>query len=253
MTQCDRLTLPCRTDAGGTYSSFRSQGVGRLRPAPPAHDSMTSQCSRIGTTIRLTLPCRTEEVTCRCEDRGSMRRRGRIRELLAEGPQGAAGAALDHPRHRGDPVPSSFGVGEITETLRWGQPSYITSKPKSGTTIRTGLHRTTKATRFSSTVRRRWSKSFARAWKAWPGRSFASRETAPSCFVSDSDSRRRSCGSAWKRRCSITRSEQDGTETSTRNADCETRTRSQMRSGFHSLHIRVRVRIPHSAFLVRQK
>ncbi|MEM9074849.1 MAG: DUF1801 domain-containing protein [Myxococcota bacterium] len=30
------------------------------------------------------------------------------------------------------------GVGEITEALRWGQPSYLTSKPKSGTTIRLG-------------------------------------------------------------------------------------------------------------------
>lgn len=30
------------------------------------------------------------------------------------------------------------GVGQLNETLRWGQPSYITSKPKSGTTIRIG-------------------------------------------------------------------------------------------------------------------
>jgi hypothetical protein len=28
------------------------------------------------------------------------------------------------------------GVGKIEETLKWGQPSYITVKPKSGTTIR---------------------------------------------------------------------------------------------------------------------
>lgn len=28
------------------------------------------------------------------------------------------------------------GVGEIEETLRWGEPSYITAKPKTGTTIR---------------------------------------------------------------------------------------------------------------------
>lgn len=27
-------------------------------------------------------------------------------------------------------------VGELTETLKWGQPSYVTARPKSGTTIR---------------------------------------------------------------------------------------------------------------------
>lgn len=36
---------------------------------------------------------------------------------------------------KGDPV-----VGELTEALRWGQPSYLTSASKSGTTIRLGLH-----------------------------------------------------------------------------------------------------------------
>lgn len=29
-------------------------------------------------------------------------------------------------------------VGEIEETLKWGQPSYLTHRPKSGTTIRLG-------------------------------------------------------------------------------------------------------------------
>jgi uncharacterized protein YdhG (YjbR/CyaY superfamily) len=28
------------------------------------------------------------------------------------------------------------GVGQIEETLKWGQPSYLTKRPKSGTTIR---------------------------------------------------------------------------------------------------------------------
>lgn len=32
------------------------------------------------------------------------------------------------------------GVGEIVETLKWGQPSYLTVKPKSGTTIRIDAH-----------------------------------------------------------------------------------------------------------------
>tara|TARA_R110000868_G_scaffold408293_3_gene690962 strand:+ start:30318 stop:30713 length:396 start_codon:yes stop_codon:yes gene_type:complete len=28
------------------------------------------------------------------------------------------------------------GVGQITETLKWSEPAYLTSKPKSGTTVR---------------------------------------------------------------------------------------------------------------------
>lgn len=33
-------------------------------------------------------------------------------------------------------------VGEIEETLKWGQPSYLTSQTKSGSTIRLGLPKT---------------------------------------------------------------------------------------------------------------
>ena len=33
--------------------------------------------------------------------------------------------AADHP-----------AIGEITETLKWGEPAYLTDRPKSGTTIR---------------------------------------------------------------------------------------------------------------------
>lgn len=32
------------------------------------------------------------------------------------------------------------GVGEVVEMLKWGQPSYLTVKPKSGTTIRIDAH-----------------------------------------------------------------------------------------------------------------
>jgi hypothetical protein len=31
---------------------------------------------------------------------------------------------------------STEGVGELEETLKWGEPSYLTSKTKSGSTIR---------------------------------------------------------------------------------------------------------------------
>ena len=33
-------------------------------------------------------------------------------------------------------------AGDLIETLKWGQPSYLTEKPKSGSTIRLGLPKT---------------------------------------------------------------------------------------------------------------
>jgi hypothetical protein len=36
------------------------------------------------------------------------------------------------------------GVGELEETLKWGQPSYLTKKSKSGSTIRIGREKKTK-------------------------------------------------------------------------------------------------------------
>ena len=35
------------------------------------------------------------------------------------------------------------GVGELEETLKWGQPSYLTSQSKSGSTIRIGCEKKT--------------------------------------------------------------------------------------------------------------
>ena len=35
------------------------------------------------------------------------------------------------------------GVGELEETLKWGQPSYLTNKSKSGSTIRIGREKKT--------------------------------------------------------------------------------------------------------------
>ena len=35
------------------------------------------------------------------------------------------------------------GVGELTETLKWGQPSYLTERSKSGSTIRIGREKKT--------------------------------------------------------------------------------------------------------------
>lgn len=38
-----------------------------------------------------------------------------------------------------DIASESDNIGELEETLKWDQPSYLTSKPKSGTTIRLGF------------------------------------------------------------------------------------------------------------------
>lgn len=35
------------------------------------------------------------------------------------------------------------GVGELTETLKWGQPSYLTEQSKSGSTVRIGREKKT--------------------------------------------------------------------------------------------------------------
>ena len=37
-----------------------------------------------------------------------------------------------------DTAAASPGVGRVTETLKWGQPAYLTAETKSGTTIRLG-------------------------------------------------------------------------------------------------------------------
>lgn len=37
-----------------------------------------------------------------------------------------------------DVAAKTEGIGELQETLKWNQPSYMTVKPKSGTTIRLG-------------------------------------------------------------------------------------------------------------------
>lgn len=37
-----------------------------------------------------------------------------------------------------DTAEATEGVGEITETLRWGQPAYLPVRPRTGTTVRIG-------------------------------------------------------------------------------------------------------------------
>ena len=38
-----------------------------------------------------------------------------------------------------DTAARTAGVGEVVETLKWGQPSYLTVRPKSGSTVRLGI------------------------------------------------------------------------------------------------------------------
>ena len=42
-----------------------------------------------------------------------------------------------------DVADKTEGVGELEETLRWGQPSYLTKQSKSGSTIRLGREKKT--------------------------------------------------------------------------------------------------------------
>ena len=42
-----------------------------------------------------------------------------------------------------DVAKETEGVGELTETLKWGQPSYLTEKTKSGSTVRIGREKKT--------------------------------------------------------------------------------------------------------------
>ena len=48
-----------------------------------------------------------------------------------------------------DVAKNTENVGVIDETLRWGQPAYLTKQPKSGTTIRLGLTHSEKCAMFT--------------------------------------------------------------------------------------------------------
>ncbi len=47
-----------------------------------------------------------------------------------------------------DVAERTTGVGKIVETLKWGQPSYLTAQPKSGSTVRLGQSKDGRAALF---------------------------------------------------------------------------------------------------------
>lgn len=61
-----------------------------------------------------------------------------VAEAFAAIPQNAR-ASLMAARRLIFEAAKDTGVGALTETLKWGQPSYLTDASKSGTTIRLGV------------------------------------------------------------------------------------------------------------------
>ena len=62
----------------------------------------------------------------------------RVAEVLAAYPEKARKKLLALRRLVLDTAAATDGVGAITETLKWGQPSYLPAASRSGTTIRMG-------------------------------------------------------------------------------------------------------------------
>ncbi len=59
-----------------------------------------------------------------------------VAAIFADYPAGIRKRLLELRQLIFDVARSTKGVGEIEETIRWGQPSYITAQSGSGTTIR---------------------------------------------------------------------------------------------------------------------
>ncbi len=59
-----------------------------------------------------------------------------VAAIFADYPAGVRKKLLELRQLIFETARSTDGVGEIEETLRWGQPSYITAQSGSGTTIR---------------------------------------------------------------------------------------------------------------------
>ena len=62
-----------------------------------------------------------------------------VERTFAEFPDDARRGLLQLREMIFDVAARSEGVGKIHETLKWGQPAYLTTETKSGSTIRLGL------------------------------------------------------------------------------------------------------------------
>lgn len=62
-----------------------------------------------------------------------------VERVFAAFPQGDQGCLLALRELIFEVAGRTEGVGEIQETLKWGQPAYLTPQTKSGSTIRLGI------------------------------------------------------------------------------------------------------------------
>ncbi|HEV7274834.1 MAG TPA: DUF1801 domain-containing protein [Devosiaceae bacterium] len=63
-----------------------------------------------------------------------------VEERFANYPEAARPRLLEMREIILDVARKTEGVGELEETLKWGQPSYLTAATKSGTTVRIDAH-----------------------------------------------------------------------------------------------------------------
>ncbi len=67
----------------------------------------------------------------------------KVKEVFSEFPPTTRKRLMELRRLIFKVASETVGVGELEETLKWGQPSYLTSKTKSSSTIRIGKEKHT--------------------------------------------------------------------------------------------------------------
>ena len=67
----------------------------------------------------------------------------KVKEVFSEYPPAIRKKLLELRRLIFKVASETQGVGELEETLKWGQPGYVTNKTKSGSTIRIGREKYT--------------------------------------------------------------------------------------------------------------
>ena len=61
---------------------------------------------------------------------------GEVESVIADYPDAVRERILELRAHVWDVAAEDPAIGPLTETLKWGQPSYLTAVPKTGTTVR---------------------------------------------------------------------------------------------------------------------